>query len=139
MWQPFRRRELFKCFVCAMRGKREGRLPTESYKYFICHVCVYVVCVCVDNIVITKRVCAVNNSIKHVSRHGLLSSAEPRRKSLRRVNLIGISYFPVAQFPVSVIRHAVSFKVSCSAISLTTPSPRVCRYPHPSTLPVVGC
>lgn len=30
--------------------------------------CTWCVCVCVDNIVITKRVCDVNNSIKHVSR-----------------------------------------------------------------------
>lgn len=71
MWQPFRRRELFKCFVCAMRGKREEEIAHTVLQVFylprVC-ACTWCVCVCVDNIVITKRVCDVNNSIKHVSR-----------------------------------------------------------------------
>lgn len=69
MWQPFRRRELFKCFVCAMRGARGEITHRVLQVFYLPRVCVCVVCVCVsvDNIVITKRVCAVNNSIKHVS------------------------------------------------------------------------
>lgn len=48
-------------------GNGKGDCP-QSPTSILFATCVWTWCVCVDNIVITKRVCAVNNSIKHVSR-----------------------------------------------------------------------
>lgn len=52
---------------CEGNGKGDCPQSPTSILFATC-VCTWCVCVCVDNIVITKRVCAVNNSIKHVSR-----------------------------------------------------------------------